>query len=128
MRYLFLFIIIVPSIEIGILLLSGILIGVLPTVVLIVLTGFLGAFLAKRQGLETVRKARLDMQYGQLPGDAMLDGICVLAGGVFLLAPGFVTDAIGLLLLIPVTRRSFKKLLQKAIMKWFERGKITIIR
>lgn len=128
MRYLFLFIIIVPAIEIGILLLSGKLIGVLPTVVLIVLTGFLGAYLAKRQGLETVRKARLDMQYGQLPGDAILDGICVLAGGIFLLAPGFVTDSIGLLLLIPVTRRYFKKLLQKAIMKWFERGKITIIR
>lgn len=128
MRYLFLLIIVVPAIEIGILLFSGKLIGVLPTVGLIIITGFLGAYLAKRQGLETIRKARLDMQYGQLPGDAILDGICVLAGGLFLLTPGFVTDAIGLLLLIPVTRRYFKKLLQKAITKWFEKGNVTIIR
>lgn len=128
MRYLFLLIIVVPAIEIGILLFSGKMIGVLPTVGLIIITGFLGAYLARRQGLETIRKARLDMQYGQLPGDAILDGICVLAGGLFLLTPGFVTDAIGLLLLIPVTRRYFKKILQKAITKWFERGNVTIIR
>lgn len=128
MRYLFLFIIMIPAAEIGLLMFSGNMIGILPTFLLIILTGIVGAYLAKQQGLETIRKAQEEMRYGNMPGDAILDGICVLIGGTLLLTPGFVTDIAGLLLLIPFTRVYFKKLIGKALMKWFNNGRITIIR
>ncbi len=128
MRYILLLIIAVPAAEIAVLLLAGNLIGVWPTIALILLTGVLGAYLAKKQGLETIRKAQEQMSYGQMPKDAILDGICVLVGGVFLLTPGFITDVTGFLLLTPATNRIFKKLIIKGFQKWMDRNTFTIIR
>lgn len=128
MRYLLLLLIIVPAIEIGIFILFGQLIGVGTTVLFIILTGLLGAYLAKRQGFETLKKAQLEMNSGRLPGHAIIDGLCVLIGGVLILTPGFLTDLLGLLLLIPVTRAPFKKALLNGIRKWMEKGTFTIIR
>lgn len=128
MRYLFLLIIIIPAAEIGFLMFSGKMIGVLPTIALIILSGVVGAYLAKQQGLETLRKAEEQMRYGNMPGDAILDGICVLIGGTLLLTPGFISDFAGLLLLIPFTRVFFKKLIGRALMNWFNKGRITIIK
>lgn len=128
MKYLLLLLIIIPAIEIGLFIYFGQLFGVGTTILFIVLTGILGAYLAKRQGFETIRKAQLDMSYGRPPGDAILDGICVLIGGILILTPGFLTDLIGLFLLIPPTRIPFKRLLLKGIRKWMERGTFTIIR
>ncbi|NMD70732.1 membrane protein FxsA [Bacillus sp. DNRA2] len=128
MRYLFLLIIIIPAAEIGFLMFSGKMIGILPTIALIILSGVVGAYLAKQQGLETLRKAEEQMRYGNMPGDAILDGICVLIGGTLLLTPGFISDFAGLLLLIPFTRVFFKKLIGSALMNWFNKGRITIIK
>ncbi|AIE61005.1 FxsA family protein [Bacillus methanolicus] len=128
MRYLLLFLIIVPAAEIAFLLLSGKTIGVLPTMFLLIFTGVLGAYLAKRQGLETIRKAQEQLRNGQIPGDALLDGICILIGGTLLLTPGFITDVVGFLLLAPLTRKFFKRLLIKAFKRWIDKGTITIIR
>lgn len=126
--YFFLLIILVPATEIGILLWSGKTIGVLPTVFMILLTGVLGTYLAKSQGLKVIRQAQQQMAYGQMPGEAILDGICVLSGGILLLTPGFVTDLAGLLLLIPLTRKFFKRWLSAFIRKWMNRGTIRIIK
>jgi UPF0716 protein FxsA len=120
--------IVVPASEIGILLLSGKTFGVLPTIGAIIFTGVLGAYLAKKQGIETIRKAQRDLQYGRLPSEAIMDGICILAGGVLLLAPGFITDVFGFLLLAPPTRPVFKKAFQKAFKNWIRKGNFTIIR
>lgn len=128
MRYLFLLIIIIPAAEIGFLMYSGKMIGILPTILLIILSGVVGAYLAKQQGLETIRKAQEEMRYGNMPGDAILDGICVLIGGTLLLSPGFITDFVGLLLLIPYTRVFFKKMIARAMTKWVTNGRITIIK
>lgn len=128
MRFILLFLIVVPAIEIGILLLFGKLIGVLPTVLLMIFTSFAGAFLAKKQGLETLRKARYDLQTRRLPGEAVLEGICIFAGGILLLTPGLFTDIFGFLLLVPFTRTFFAKLLKKGLEKWMENRIITIIR
>lgn len=128
MRYLFFLIIVIPAAEIGLFLLSGKTIGVWPTILLIVLTGVLGAYLAKREGLQTIRKAQEQLQYGQIPGDAILDGICVLAGGILLLTPGFISDITGFLMLFPPTRRVFKFWMIKFIRKRIDRGNIKIIR
>lgn len=128
MKYFFLFLVIVPAAEIGILLFSGQTIGVWPTILLIIFTGFLGAYLAKKQGLETIRRTQEQLRRGMMPGDAILDGISVLVGGTLLLTPGFVTDILGILLLAPPTRKFFKILMMKAFRNWIDKGNIKVIR
>ncbi|KPL60909.1 FxsA family protein [Rossellomorea vietnamensis] len=128
MRYMLLLLIIIPALEIGLLVLSGQAIGLVPTVLLIITTGILGAYLAKKQGIETIRKAQRDMQYGQMPGDAIMDGICILVGGVVLLTPGFITDALGFLLLLPATRRMFKPFFYRLFKRWINKGNVIIYR
>jgi UPF0716 protein FxsA len=128
MRYILLLLIIVPALEIGLLVLSGQAFGLIPTVLLIITTGILGAYLAKKQGMETLRKAQQDMQSGQLPGDAIIDGLCILVGGVVLLTPGFITDAIGFLLLLPPTRKMFKPFIYKLFKRWSNNGNVIIYR
>lgn len=128
MRYLLLLLILIPTFEIGVFLLAGNTIGFWPTISLIILTGILGAYLAKKQGMEAIRRAQLDMNYGQVPGEAILDGICILIGGIFLLTPGFISDTIGFLLLIPKTRTLLKIPLIKGMRRWIEKRNVTIIR
>lgn len=112
-KLLLLLLIVVPALEIGVLILSGNTIGVIPTILLIILTGILGAALAKKEGLNAIRTAQMQAAQGQVPGSVLLDGVCILVGGVVLLTPGFITDALGFLLLIPQTRAVFKGFLQK---------------
>ncbi len=80
-------------------------IGLWPTLGLIFLTAFLGAHLLRQQGLSTLLRARQRMQQGQLPAREMGEGIILAIGGALLLTPGFITDAIGLCCLLPLTRQ-----------------------
>jgi UPF0716 protein FxsA len=128
MRYLILLLILIPAADIGILLFSGKTIGVLPTLACIILTGVIGAYLAKREGLETIRKAQMQLKDGHIPGEAVLDGICILIGGTLLITPGFITDIIGFLMLFPITRKPFKWGMKTFFRKWMNRGKIKIIK
>lgn len=127
-RILLLFIIIVPALEIALLLLSGRTLGLIPTVLLIISTGVLGAWLARREGSEAIQKVNRQMQTGQMPGDAILDGLCILIGGVVLLTPGFITDAVGFLLLIPATRKPFKRWMLTFIERKMKNGQFMFIR
>ncbi len=127
-RILLLFIIIVPALEIALLLLSGRTLGLIPTVLLIIGTGILGAWLARREGSEAIQKVNRQMQTGQMPGDAILDGLCILVGGVVLLTPGFITDALGFLLLIPATRKPFKRWMKKFLERRINNGQFMFIR
>jgi UPF0716 protein FxsA len=128
MRILILLFILIPAGEIGVLLLSGKTIGIWPTILLLILTGILGSYLAKRQGMNTIRKVQEQLQFGRLPGDEILDGICVLFGGLLLLSPGFLTDVFGLILLFPLTRVLLKPMIIKMFQKWINKNTITIIR
>lgn len=128
MRLLMMIMIVVPALEIGILLLSGKTIGVFPTVLLIIATGVVGAWLAKKQGVETFRKAQQQMQNGQIPSSAIADGLCILIGGLLLLTPGFITDTVGFLLLVPISRKKIKPMVLTIIRKLIDRNYITIIR
>ncbi|PLR77785.1 membrane protein FxsA [Bacillus sp. V3-13] len=128
MRFIFLLVIIIPAAEIAVLMLSGQTLGIWPTIFLILFTGVLGAYLAKKQGLETIRRIQEQLRYGQLPGDALLDGACVLIGGTLLLTPGFITDVAGFLLLAPPTRKVLKIFMLKAFKRWIDKGRVTIIR
>ncbi|MDC3415748.1 FxsA family protein [Aquibacillus salsiterrae] len=127
-RWILLFVLVVPALEIGILVWAGGIIGPWWVVFLIILTGVIGAWLAKHQGIEAITKARHSLATGQLPHDAIFDGICVLIGGVVLLTPGFITDAIGFLLLIPMTREPIKRWMQLLLRRMLDNGTITIFR
>ena len=127
-RILLLFIIIVPALEIALLLLSGRTLGLIPTVLLIIGTGILGAWLARKEGAETIQKVNKQMQTGQMPGEAILDGLCILVGGVVLLTPGFITDAVGFLLLVPATRKPFKRWIKKFLERRMNNGQFMFIR
>jgi UPF0716 protein FxsA len=126
-RLLLVLIIIVPALEIAVLIFSGNVIGVWPTIFLIIATGVLGAWLAKKEGLQAIRLAQLQAQQGQLPSGVILDGICILIGGVVLLTPGFITDAIGFFLLIPQTRTFAKALLLKIFHSMIKNGNFIIV-
>ena len=71
-----------------------------------VLTGVTGAWLARTEGLRVIFSFQEELVSGRLPGQAMLDGICVLVGGAFLLTPGVITDLLGFSLMLPFTRRA----------------------
>ncbi len=95
---------VVPFVELMLLLEVGRVIGVLPTLMVIVITGIIGATLARIQGLSTLNRIRAELQEGRLPADAMIDGLLILAAALVLLTPGFLTDLVGFFLLIPLGR------------------------
>jgi len=103
--------VIVPVTELYILIEVGKRMGSLTTIGLIILTGIIGAYLVKGQGFMILKKIQNDLNEGIIPGDSLIQGAIILAGGIFLLTPGFVTDIIGFIFLIPVSRRVVKKYL-----------------
>ena len=128
MKIFILIFILVPVAELGVLLFSGQTIGVWPTLILLIVTGLLGSYLAKKQGINTIRKVQEQIQFGKVPGNEILDGLCVLFGGILLLLPGFLTDILGLILLLPFTRTLIKPFILKLIRKWIDKNTFTIIR
>ncbi len=131
MKYIISSLLALTVVEIVVLLMAGKIIGVGGTLVLVIGTGIIGVLLAKKQGIETLKKAQEQMKYGEVPGFEIVDGICILLGGLFLLLPGFVSDLIGLLLVLPFTRSLIKPGIFRYIrnrMHRMNRGKVTIIR
>lgn len=98
--------IVVPLAEIALLIKIGEVIGVLPTIGLVVGTAVVGVALIKRQGLATLMRARETLDAGGLPLEPAVEGICLLIAGAFLLTPGLITDTAGFLLLVPPFRRA----------------------
>jgi UPF0716 protein FxsA len=96
--------VVIPMLELYVIVQVGGAIGALATFGLLVLVMVAGALVVKRQGLGILRRAQGQVQQGELPADEMLDGLLVLLAGVLLLAPGFVTDVVGLVLLVPAIR------------------------
>ncbi|APJ12100.1 FxsA family protein [Bacillus safensis] len=127
-KYFLLLLILFPAVEISLFLISSKIIGILPTMLLIVLTSALGAYFARKQGIEAFQKVQRDLQYGKMPGGAIVDGFCILIGGLLLLIPGFLSDLIGALLLIPVTRKGIKPLFERWLRNMSNRNRYTIIR
>jgi UPF0716 protein FxsA len=104
-HYLFILFIIVPLIEIYLFMVVGSLIGVFPTMLLVILTAILGSVLLQQQGIATLRRVQQALQQGQLPTEALLEGVVIVMGGALLLTPGFFTDFLGLLCLTPFSRQ-----------------------
>jgi UPF0716 protein FxsA len=105
MRLGLLLFITIPIAEMYLLILVGSHIGALPTIGLVVLTATVGLWLLKLEGLATLARLQNRINQGEIPGQELLEGIMLLIGGALLLTPGFFTDAIGFVCLIPVLRK-----------------------
>ena len=119
--------IVVPLIEIAILVKLGTLIGFLPTMLIVIGTGVLGASLAKSQGLEVWRRIQDELRARNVPAEELVEGLLILMGGILLLTPGLLTDLFGFLMFIPWTRSWFKKWLGKKFREKVRRGETRII-
>ncbi|MFL1464637.1 FxsA family protein [Marinobacter sp. DUT-3] len=104
--FLFLFII-MPIAEMAVLIKVGGVIGVLNTIGLVLLTAVVGAWLLRQQGLATLLRANQRLNSGELPAKEVAEGLVLAVGGALLLTPGFITDTVGFLCLIPGTRHWF---------------------
>ena len=123
---LFLAFTIIPVLEIYLLIKLGSFLGALNTVIIVILTGIIGAYLAKLEGLHTMTKVREALNRGEMPAEGMLDALLILVAGIVLLTPGFLTDIAGLLILIPQTRLLFKRWLRKKFDGWTQGQQINI--
>ncbi|KAA3663682.1 MAG: membrane protein FxsA [Chloroflexi bacterium] len=124
-RLLLLFIV-VPAVELLLLIQMGRWIGTLPTVGLIVVTGIVGAYLTRQQGVQVWRRAQHEVQNGQVPGSALLEGAMILVAGAVLMTPGVLTDAFGFLLLIPQTRKLLRGVVWRQFQRILEKGQIRV--
>jgi UPF0716 protein FxsA len=95
----------VPLVEIYVLLEVGGIVGVLPTIALVVLTAVIGAGLIRSQGIATLGRVQQELERGELPAVGIIEAALLLVAGALLLTPGFVTDTIGFLILVPPLRR-----------------------
>ncbi|NCO03740.1 MAG: FxsA family protein [Alphaproteobacteria bacterium] len=107
----FVLFLIIPIAEVAVFAAAGDEIGILNTLLLCVLTAIIGGYLVRKQGLATLLRSQENMRNGVLPIDEILDGLCIIVAGIMLCTPGFVTDTIGFLLLIPIIRTFVKTFL-----------------
>jgi len=96
----------IPLVELYFIILVGGMIGALWTVVLVILTAVIGVNLLRIQGMSTLTRAQRNMAQGQIPAMEMMEGVALAVAGVLLITPGFITDTIGFLCLIPASRRA----------------------
>ncbi len=120
-RLLLLFICI-PILELFIFLVIGQRIGIPATLAIILITAFVGAYLAKSQGLKAIARYQESLAQGRLPHEAIIDSLLILVAGLLLLTPGFLTDSIGFALLVPTVREFIRGRVESAL-----KEKITVV-
>lgn len=115
---LLLLFIFVPIIEIGLFIQVGGYLGLWPTIALVLITAFVGASLVRSQGIQTLMSVQHRLQQGELPAQQIFEGVMLAVAGVLLLTPGFMTDALGMLVLLPAPRAAIAKyLMSKMVVK-----------
>ena len=120
--FLFIFIV-VPLIELALLIQVGQGIGVWNTIAIVILTGTLGAYLARSQGLSVWLRIQQELAAGKMPSDTLFDGVLFLICVIVLLTPGLLTDAAGFFLLIPQGRKLLKNWIRKKVEEQHQQGK-----
>ncbi|TCI04575.1 FxsA family protein [Corallincola luteus] len=113
---LFLMFIFIPILEVSVIIQVGSVLGVMPTVALMILSAMIGASLVRSQGVATLMSVRQKMAQGQMPSTEIVEGLLLLVAGVLLVTPGFVTDIVGILILTAPLR----KLVALALIKRFQ--------
>lgn len=125
---LFLLFTIVPLAELYLLIRVGQHIGAFNTILIVVLTGVLGAVVARLEGLRVLFSVQRDLETGKMPTEGLIDGLMILVGAILLITPGLITDVVGLLLVIPFTRAVIKIWLKRYFQHRIDRqqGVITV--
>lgn len=123
---LFILFALIPIIELYLLIKVGGMIGALNTVIIILFTATAGAYLAKTQGFAVLKKINEAVSEGRPPAAELMDGLFVLIGGFMLLTPGFITDFLGLSMLVPPVRSIYKKIAGNIIKQKIDTGKWNI--
>ncbi|MFC2091461.1 FxsA family protein [Elusimicrobiota bacterium] len=113
--YLILLFTVIPVVELIILIEVGRYVGIANTIALVILTGVSGAYLARMQGLSILSKIRNNLNNGIMPTEELIDAVMVLIGGLMLLTPGFVTDILGFMVLVPMARNVIKSFVKRKI-------------
>jgi UPF0716 protein FxsA len=103
--------VVVPMVELYLIIKVGDAIGALWTVMLVIMTAIIGVQMLKIQGISTLQRARTSIDRGSLPAMEMMEGLLLAVGGVLLITPGFITDTLGFLCLIPATRQAIVRYL-----------------
>jgi len=124
---LFLAFTLIPLSELYLLIKVGSQIGAATTIAIVLLTGFVGAYLARLQGLQTMNKVRMNMAQGIPPAGELVDALLIFVAGAVLLTPGFITDAAGILLLVPPVRAQIKVWLRRKFEDAIRHGNVRII-
>lgn len=110
----------VPFVEIYVLLQVGQAIGVVNTLGLLILISVVGAWLAKREGLGVLRRMQRSIDAGRVPGAELVDGFLILLAGALMLTPGFITDILAILLLLPPVRAVVRRELRRRVARRIE--------
>lgn len=116
MRFVFLFMLLLPVAEIWSLIEVGSRLGVIPTIVLVILSAMLGLQLLRRQGVSTLLRINQKLATGELPAEEVVNGLLLATAGVLLIIPGFITDVMALFCLFPLTRLLIGRILLKRIL------------
>ncbi len=111
--FLFLLFLCIPLIEIAVFIKIGGLLGLWPTIGIVVLTAMLGAMLFRIQGLATLRQAQASLETNVFPAREVFDGFCLLVAGMLLITPGFATDSLGFLLFFPPFRHFLRRIAER---------------
>lgn len=114
---LFLLFAIIPVIELALLIKIGTIIGALNTVMLVIGTATVGAYLVRREGLGVIKRFQQSMMHGTFPAEEIFDGALILVAGALLVTPGVATDIVGFLLVFPASRALIKGFLKIYIQK-----------
>ena len=114
--------VVLPLVDLTVLTLLGTKLGLGLTVVLVLISGFAGAGLAKSQGLRVWQGIQRDMAEGRVPAQGLVDGVLILIAGGMLMAPGFITDILGLALLFPAVRAPIKAYLRRRLEAMVQRS------
>ncbi|MBW1765373.1 MAG: FxsA family protein [Deltaproteobacteria bacterium] len=123
---LFLAFTVIPFLELYLLLTVGKYLGPLNTIMIVIITAFFGALLAKVQGLRTMLRVKESMLQGQMPAEELIDALLIFSAGVVLLTPGFITDLAGFLILIPYTRSLLKRWVRIRFQNWINQNRVNL--
>jgi UPF0716 protein FxsA len=124
---LFLAFTLIPFLELYVLIKIGHFLGAFNTILVVIVTGLLGAYLARLQGLRTMTRVRESLDRGELPAEEMLDALLIFIAGIVLLTPGFITDIAGVVILLPNTRELFKRWLRRKFDHWISEHRSNLI-
>lgn len=114
-KVLFLLFIVIPIVEIAVLIQVGEVLGLWPTIAIVIASAWLGAKYVRQQGIATMQSVQQKMANGEMPSTEIVTGLMLLVAGVLLVTPGFVTDILGLSLLVPSVRKGIAKAVQQHI-------------